>query len=191
LAATYVTLPLNNVAYNSLFDAQQNHIKPGECLLMRDMGSIAPECVFSADDQPGKWTLSKYSIGDDSEGRLLIINSRQDENPSNIVSPEFEVRIDLPGWYAVWIGVPRFDLHPRAMAGLDGVDVALDNDPAFVHINAARGTRHGSIMGAMDAEILCFWKCTELMKLRMLSNTCWMLLLTHRFMYTLSSVPRV
>jgi hypothetical protein len=40
--------------------------------------------------------------------------------------------------------------------------VALDNDPAFLHINAARGTRHGSIMGAMDAEIMCFWKCAEL-----------------------------
>ncbi|MCC6590252.1 MAG: hypothetical protein IT168_26400 [Bryobacterales bacterium] len=91
-----------------------------------------------------------------------MVNTVVMGEPSTAVPPTFDVPLNLPGWYAIWFGVPRTDLRPRLNSSLDGVDVALDTDEGFVQIGADRGTRRGRVMGPMDVEILCFWKCAKL-----------------------------
>lgn len=142
--------------------AKGRNVKPGETILIRDLSSQAPQRVYSQGRQPGKWHLRPYRLGDGQSGRLLMVNEVAIEQPDSAVPPEFEIPLDLPGRYAIWFGIPRTDLRPRLNSSLDGVDVALDTDEGFVQIGAERGTRRGRVMGPMDVEILCFWKCAKL-----------------------------
>jgi len=142
--------------------------KPGDVLLVRDMAQLAPQSVWSREMRRGRWHLCPYQLTDSQGGNLLMINDwAKDEGPS-AVPPVFEVKLDLPGWYSVWAGVPRMNLRPVTYFPLDGVDVALDDDPGFVPIVAERGTglvpgpERYRLMGSIDVEIMCFWKCAKL-----------------------------
>jgi hypothetical protein len=82
------------------------------------------------------------------------------DDPSAAVPPEFEIRLGLSGWYAIWIGLPCVELrNPRGVAG---IEVALDDEPGFSPIAIERGVRHGKFMSAMGVEVMCFWKCARL-----------------------------
>lgn len=109
---------------------------------------------------PGKWHIRPYRLADGATGTLLMVNVVATDEPAAGVPPEIEIPLGLSGWYAIWIGLPRMELkRPR---GTPNIDVALDNDPGFSPIAVERGTRHGKFMGAMDVEVMCFWKCARL-----------------------------
>jgi len=68
-----------------------------------------------------------------------MVNDPARDQGLSAVPPEFEVKLDLPGWYAIWMGVPSLDLRPRlAGSGMGGVDVALDGEPGYVYLGAER-----------------------------------------------------
>jgi len=153
-------------ALTSLGDAKG--AKPGDAILIRDMAQLASEGVWTREESRGKWHLRPYQLADGQVGNLLMINDWAKDDGPSAVPPIFEVKLDLPGWYSIWVGIPRMNLRPVTYFPLDGVDIALDDDPAFVPLVAERGTglvpgpEKYRLMGPMDVEIKCFWKCAKL-----------------------------
>jgi hypothetical protein len=158
-ASPYVK-PATGRVFRSL--AEGRRTAPGDTILIRDLAHLAPAYAWSETKTRGKWHLRPYQLADGQRGRLLLVNDVHAPAPASAIPPEFEIKLDLPGWYALWFGVPRLDLRPRISGTLDGVDVALDGEEGFVQMGAERGTRQGRIMGPMDVEIQCFWKCARL-----------------------------
>ena len=147
--------------FASLSEARAAGPEPGDVILVRDLGQLAPPNVWTTERTRGKWQLQPHRLADGQSGRLLAVDDWAKDEARAAVPPELEIKLDLPGWYALWLGVPRVDRHPRA-AGLGGVDAALDTDPAFVHVQPERGTRRGKFMGPMGVEVFCYWKCAPL-----------------------------
>jgi hypothetical protein len=132
----------------------------GDVILLRDMAKLAPSDAYSHEFQRGKWQLRPYQLADGQSGELLMVNDWAKFEAAKAVPPPFEIKLDLSGWYAIWIGIPRLEFHPFSV--WDGVDVALDGDTGFTPILAERGFRHNNLMGPKNVEIMCFWKCTKL-----------------------------
>lgn len=135
--------------------------KPGDVIWARDLTQMAPPGIWSEKQTRGKWHARPYRLADGQSGKLLMVNDTAKSEGPKAVPPEFEVKLDLPGWYSIWIGVPKMDLRPRVICS-DGVDVALDGEKGFVQIGVERGVRKGRMMGPMNVEVMCFWKCTKL-----------------------------
>src|SRR5438132_7503818 len=139
--------------------AEARGAKPGDVVLVRDMARLARPDVWSIEPKRGKWQLQPYQLTDGQAGSLLIVNDWAKFEGPRAVPPEFEINLNLPGWYGIWIGIPRLDLRPVTYYPLDGVDVSLDGEPGFTPIVAERGNRRMKLMGRMNVEIMCFWKC--------------------------------
>lgn len=148
--------------FASLAAARAAALGAGDEVLIRDLTTLAPAGTWAIAPQRGQWLTRPYRLADDQTGRLLLVNDLARDDGPHAVPPEITVSLDLPGWYALWIGVPRLDLRPVLSQALDGVDVALDNDAAFVHIHPERGTRHGRQMGPLGVEVMCRWTCAPL-----------------------------
>ncbi|MCX7669548.1 MAG: hypothetical protein N2439_05695 [Anaerolineae bacterium] len=134
----------------------------GDTILLRDLAALVPTSTWTCTPQRGRWWARPYVLADGQAGRLLMVNASAGADGLAAIPPELTISLDLPGWYAIWIGVPRLDLRPVLTQALDGVDVALDGDPAFVHVFPERGTRHGRPLGPMPAEVMCYWTCAPL-----------------------------
>jgi len=148
--------------FSDLQHARTTALTAGDAVILRDMVALAPPATWSVEPQRGRWQARPYRLADGQSGRLLVLNDlARDEGPC-AVPPEIEIPLDLSGWYALWIGVPRLDLRPVLTQPLDGVDVALDGDPAFVHVFPERGTRHGRPLGPSGVEVMCYWTCARL-----------------------------
>lgn len=148
--------------FASIGDARRASLKPGDVVLVRDLDQIAPSSAWTRPRTRGKWQLRRYRLSDGQAGNLLVVNDPAKDNGPLAVPPEFEVKLDLPGWYAMWVGVPMIELRPILESTYGGVDVALDNDPGYMALGPERGTRHGKIMGPMNLEVNCYWKCAKL-----------------------------
>lgn len=148
--------------FSSVADARDASMNPGDVVMVRDFAQLAPRSAWSPRLTRGKWHLCPYKLAGSQQGRLLIINDIAGSEGPSAVPEDFSVPLNLPGWYAIWIGVPMADLRPWLDYTYGGVDVALDVDPAFVLIAPDRGIREGKIMGPMNVEVMCFWKCAKL-----------------------------
>jgi len=148
--------------FSSVGDARRSSMKPGDAVVVRDFTQIVPRSAGSLRLRRGEWHLRPYKVGQSQQGNLLMVNDMAGLEGPSAVPEDFSVLLDLPGWYALWIGVPMVNLSPRLAYIYGGVDVALDTDPAFVLIAPDRGTREGKIMGPMNVEVMCFWKCAKL-----------------------------
>jgi len=146
--------------FASINEARRACLKPGDAVLVRNMATLAPATAWSREFRRGKWHLQPYELTDGQSGALLMVNDWAKFEGDKAVPPAFEVSLDLPGWYAIWIGIPRRNLRP--LGPHDGVDVLLDGDTGFTPILAERGFRKMMLMGPMDVEIMCFWKCASL-----------------------------
>jgi len=171
--------------FSDLAAARTAGPRPGDTILLRDLAAFAPGPSLppsppvpphlggsgglepGAAREPsgpprGRWRSQPYVLADGQTGRLLVVNDLAGDDGPAAIPAEIAIPLDLPGWYAIWIGVPRLDLRPVLWQALDGVDVALDGDPAFVHVFPERGTRHGRSMGPLDVEVMCYWTCARL-----------------------------
>ena len=157
----FLAVPAGGHVYSSLQLARAATLEAGDVILIRDLAELAPADTWSETFVRGKWQAKPYMLEDGVKGRLLIINDRVDDQPAKAVPPTIEINLDLPGWYAIWIGVPKIDLRPRA-SGPGGVDVALDKEEAFVWVQPEYGTRRGKFLGPYDVEMMCYWKCALL-----------------------------
>jgi hypothetical protein len=88
----------------------------------------------------------------------MVCDFAGDEGPA-AVPPEFEVRLDLPGWYAIWIGSP---LMQRSADGGGGIDVALEGDPGFSLVGPEATRFRGRWAHPCNCEYLCYWRCAPL-----------------------------
>jgi hypothetical protein len=158
----YLNPPAGGRTFSDLATARSASLRPGDKVLLRDLATIAPSTAWSTEATRGKWRLRPYTLADGQTGRLLMVNDAAKEHGQEALPPEIVLTLDLPGWYALWIGVPQLDLRPILANLLDGVDVSLDGDPGFTHIQPERGTRKGKILGAHDTEIMCYWTCARL-----------------------------
>jgi len=145
----------------SLDEARRRDLAPGDTVLLRDLSRVVPEIPRAATPGRGTWRLRSYQLADGQEGRLLMVEDRAADAPETVVPPELKIPLDLPGWYAIWIGVPHLDWRPRLNAAM-GVDLALDDEPGFVHVHPETGVRKGRLMLLENTEYLCFWKCAPL-----------------------------
>jgi hypothetical protein len=102
--------------------------------------------------------LQPYQLADGRRGKLLLVHDWAKEAGPAAVPPEFQIQLDLPGWYAIYFGVPLM----RSGIGGGGVDVALDADPAFSPAGPEYGIRRGRPMQPVDIEVMRFWKCAPL-----------------------------
>lgn len=161
-SSDYMTPVPGGRVFHSLAEARAAALKAGDVLLIRDMGTIVPKGICVADIVDGKWGLRRYQLSDGQSGRLLMVNAQVPAQQLQHLPEEFNIRLDLPGWYALWIGVPLLELKPTLVSVFGGVDLALDTDPAFVSAGPERGTRLGKIMGPVNVEVMCYWKCAKL-----------------------------
>ena len=145
----------------SIEEIRRCGIAPGDSAWLRDFARLAPSDAWTHEPVRGSWNLRAYRLADGTSGRLLQVNDRADDEPEAAVPPEIEISLDLPGWYAVWVGVPHLDLRPR-LGEVMGVDVALDGEPGFVHVHPEAGVRKGRVMVPANTEVMCFWKCAPL-----------------------------
>ena len=148
--------------FGSIGAARRASLNPGDTVLIRDLTEVAASSVWTKNPARGKWQLKPYTLGNGSRGNLLMVNDPAKDAGPEAVPPVIDVKLDLPGWYAIWVGVPMLDLRPTVPGIFGGVDAALDQDPAFVLLGPERGTRKGKIMGPLGVEVMCFWKCAEL-----------------------------
>ena len=88
----------------------------------------------------------------------MVCDFAGDEGPA-AVPPEFEVKLDLPGWYAIWLGTP---LMRHAADGGGGIDVALRGEPGYTIIRPEAARFHGRWAHPFNCEYACYWKCAKL-----------------------------
>jgi hypothetical protein len=142
--------------FASLDAARGASPKPGDVVLVRDLSTLAPASVWTERQTRGKWQMRAYRLADGQSGRLLAVYDWAKDKGPEAVPPEFEVKLDLPGWYAIWLGVPT-------VRRLDaGIDAALDTDPTYVRLWPEHGNRKGKTMGPSGVEVFCYWKCAQL-----------------------------
>ena len=161
LEPTYLLPVPGGRVFGSLAAARSARLKPGDTVLIRNMAELAPAAIATPTPTRGRWHARRYRLSDGSAGTLLMVNDVAGDEGIAAVPPEFEVKLDLPGWWAVWLGVPKIDLRP-CVAGRGGVDVALDGDPSCVCLQPECGTRGGRFMGPMDVEVMNYMRCAPL-----------------------------
>ena len=166
----YLDIPSDIGLQRSFSEARSAEISPGAAIWERDIGLLAPEAARARSATRGKWHWRDYELSGGKRGSLIMVNDLAKDEGEKAVPPEFEVKLDFPGWYAIWLGIPRFE-EPLPLAWREnGVDVALDSDEAYVNIRAERGRRKypergittQRIMGPMNVEVMCYWKCAKL-----------------------------
>lgn len=135
---------------------------PGDTLFLRDLAALAPADAWAPAPQRGRWWARPYTLADGQAGCLLMVNDLAGDDGPAALPAEIEIPLDLPGWYAIFIGVPQLDLRPILWQSREGVDAALDGEPAFVHVSPERGTRGGRPMGPSGVEVMCYWTCARL-----------------------------
>jgi hypothetical protein len=163
MSDSYVTPDTTRRVFDSIDLARKSPLAAGDVVSVRDMRTVAPRESISDVASRGRWHARAYSLASGERGVLIEIEARNALDPHSVIPPAFETLLDLDGPFAIFIGVPRHQLHPVAnFPALGGVDVALDGDPSPVHIGAERGARGGRIMGPTNVEILCYWKCAIL-----------------------------
>jgi hypothetical protein len=145
--------------FTTLDDARRAAPEPGDIVLIRDLSQLAPPDIRTEAFARGKWHLRDYRLADGQSGRLLMVcDVAGDEGPA-AVPPEFDVRLDLPGWYAIWLGVP---LMQRSAHGGGGVSVAVDNDPGYTLVAPEANRFRGRWAHPCNCEYQCYWKCVRL-----------------------------
>lgn len=144
----------------SLSQARLSPPAPGRAALLDDFSGVGPAAALSREKVRGKWQIAPFRREDGTSGRMLLVNDQARESAQGAVPPEVSLPLDLPGFYAVWIGVPTLELKP-AYPFPSGVDVALDGE-GFVHVGPEYGTRHERILRPADREVFSFWRCARL-----------------------------
>src|SRR5262245_18666926 len=91
--------------------AASGSLAAGDQIVIRDLRQIAPPVAWSSTKEAGKWWARPYSLADGQPGHLFVVNERSPDSPGQLVPPEIEVPLDLAGWFAIWVGVPRLDLR--------------------------------------------------------------------------------
>jgi hypothetical protein len=147
--------------FASLSDARHAFLKAGDIVSIRDLSQIAPATAWTKNQTRGKWHLRPYRLADGQSGKLLMVcDFAKDEGPA-AVPPEFEVKLDLPGWYAVWIGAP---LMEHSANGGGGINVALAGEPGYALIGPEASRFRGRWAHPFNCEYMCYWKCARLDK---------------------------
>jgi len=109
--------------FASLDDARRASPKSGDVVLIRDLGTLTPSHTWTETQTRGKWHLRPYQLADGQSGNLLMVCDFAGDEGAAAVPPGFQVKLDLPGWYAIWIGAP---LMERSASGGGGINVALE-----------------------------------------------------------------
>jgi hypothetical protein len=152
--------PINSGrVFASLDDARRASPKPGDVVLIRDLGTLTPAHTWTETQTRGKWHLRPYRLADGQSGHLLMVCDFAGDEGAAAVPPGFEVKLDLPGWYAIWIGVP---LMERSANGGGGINVALEGDAGYAVIAPEASRFRGRWAHPFNCEYLCFWKCAQL-----------------------------
>ncbi|MCK5120052.1 MAG: hypothetical protein KAQ78_10725 [Candidatus Latescibacteria bacterium] len=147
--------------FESLDEARTGTPDAGDVVLVRDLSRIVPKEAWTAQPERGKWHLRSYRLGGHGlAGNLLMVDDRAEHDGKRAVPPELEIELDLPGWYAIWIGVPALELSRRRI--LSGLDAALDGEPGYTQLSPDIGIRYGRSMRPVNVEVSCFWKCARL-----------------------------
>lgn len=147
--------------FESLDEARTGTPDAGDVVLVRDLSRIVPKEVWTAQPERGKWHLRSYRLGGHGlAGNLLMVDDRAEHDGKRAVPPELEIPLDLPGWYAIWIGVPALELSRGRI--LSGLDAALDGEPGYTQLSPDTGIRYGRSMRPVNVEVSCFWKCARL-----------------------------
>jgi hypothetical protein len=158
-APRFLRLP-SPLAPVSLSRARLSPPAPGRAVLVDDFSAAGPAAALSRDGKRGSWQLVPFRRDDGTGGRMLLVNERLREAAGAAVPPELSLPLDLPGFYALWIGVPTVELEP-VYPFPSGVDVAFDGE-GFVHVGPEYGTRREKILRTADREVFCFWRCARL-----------------------------
>ena len=148
--------------FASLAEARGAAIAPGDAILLRRLDELAPAAACTTEPVRGRWLARPYRLAGGQEGMALTVNDRSIDEPHTVVPPAFDVELDLPGWYAIWLGIPLADEPPLMTGAQLGLDLALASDVGFVHVGCERGTRRGLLLGPTGLEVACFWKCAPL-----------------------------
>jgi len=147
--------------FASLDDARRASTQPGDVVLIRDLSTLAPTDVWSNEFVRGKWRLRPYRLADGQSGnQLMVCDFAGDDGPA-AVPPAFEVKLELAGWYTIWIGVP---LMQRSADGGGGVNVALEGDPGHAIISTEAHRFRGRWAHPFNCEYMCYWKFAQLDK---------------------------
>jgi len=147
--------------FTSLDDARGASLQAGDVVLVRDLSKLAPAHVWSEPFVRGKWHLRPYQLADGQSGKMLMVcDFAGDEGPA-AVPPEFEVKLDLPGWYAIWLGAPLME-HSANGGGM--INVALQSDPGYAIIGPEATRFRGRWAHPFNCEYMCYWKCAQLDK---------------------------
>lgn len=145
--------------FPSLVDAQNAALQAGDEVLIRDLSTLAPSAVWTETPTRGKWHLRPYRLADGQAGKLLMVcDLAGDEGPA-AVPPEFEVALNLPGWYAIWLGAP---LMEHSALGGGGINVALDGEPGYTLIGPEVNRFRGRWAHPFNCEYQCYWTCARL-----------------------------
>ncbi len=145
--------------FTSIAEARHARQQPGDVVLVRDLSKLAPTNVWTEKQTRGTWHLRPYQLADGQAGKLLMVcDFAGDEGPI-AVPPEFEVKLNLPGWYAIWIGTP---LTERSADGGGGINVALKDDPGHALIGPEASRFRGRWAHPFNCEYMCYWKCAKL-----------------------------
>ncbi len=147
--------------FTSLDDARRASLQAGDVVLIRDLSKLAPTHVWTEPFVRGKWRLRPYRLADGLSGKLLMVHDfAGDEGPA-AVPPGFEVKLDLPGWYAIWLGVP---LMKHSADGGGMINVALEGEVGYAIIGPEATRFRGRWAHPFNCEYMCYWKCAQLDK---------------------------
>jgi len=156
--------------FMSLGDARGASLQAGDVVLIRDLSKLAPAHVWTEARVRGKWHLRPYQLSDGQSGKLLMVCDFAGDQGPAAVPPEFEVKLDLPGWYAIWFGAPLMQHSANGGSGINmdgtggGINVALQSDPGYTLIGPDAGRFHGQWAHPFNCEYMCYWKCAQLDK---------------------------
>ena len=153
--------------FASLDEARLAPPQAGDAILIRDLSQLAPPETWTLTETRGKWHLRPYRLADGQSGQLLMVSDFAGDEGRAAVPPEFEVRLDLPGWYAIWIGSPLMERAAdgggsRNVDGMGGINVALDGEPGYTLIAPEAGRFRGRWAHPCNCEYMCYWKCARL-----------------------------
>ena len=110
-------------------------VRPGDQILLTDMGRLVPQSALVGGSTPGKWWRRNYRTQDGVTGQMVCVVGRDPDEPEAWLAPPLSINLPVTGEFEIWL------LMPRTYRGT-GIDIKLSGDESWQELETMMVSRY-------------------------------------------------